>query len=196
VSRDSHELSNAVQGGLQAASTFRKFPRDAAYPNPIEPTFEHCWLRTPPCGIDEHDGVAPDQVLEIGLKMSLGRRRFEMGSALGEGQSRIEGFAVQISDPNNCTSISDPSFHSMSQGMAERIRIGVRVNDEAILHILPTACRTLSRNCWRRGCDCASNSYMANQVVFTPSPVQARRVRVIVRRPLSLMIFTYHQGEP
>lgn len=90
MSRDRHELPNVVQGGLQAASALRQFPCDAAYPNPIEPTFEHCWLRAPPCGIDEHNGVAPDQVLEIGLEMSLGGRRFEMGSALGEGQSRVE----------------------------------------------------------------------------------------------------------
>ena len=91
MSRDRHELSNVVQGGLQAASALGQFPRDAAHPDPIEPTFEHCWLCAPPCGIDEHDGVAPDQVLEMGLEMSLGRRRFEMGSALGESQSRIEG---------------------------------------------------------------------------------------------------------
>jgi hypothetical protein len=90
--------------------------------------------------MDENDGVAPGQVLEMGLEVGLGRRGFEMQTTLVESQSRVEGFGVQVSDSRGCATTSDSAFDSASQFMTERTRIGVSMDDEAVLHSLPNFC--------------------------------------------------------
>ena len=114
MGRDGHESSNVVQSGLEASGPLGQIPCDAANPHPVDPAFEHCRLRAPPRGVDEDDGVAPLQVLEVRLEVGFGRRGFEVGTTFGESESRVEGFGVQISNPYGCAAISNPAFDSES----------------------------------------------------------------------------------
>jgi hypothetical protein len=76
----------------------------------------------------------------MGLEVQFGGRGFEMRTTLGESQSRVEGFGVQVADAHCYAAPSDSTFDSTPKFMAERIRIGVSMDDETILHSSPNVC--------------------------------------------------------
>ena len=96
----------------QAVCSFGEFPGDSARPDTVEPSLEHCWLPRPPCRVDEHEGVAPHEVLGMGCNRWVDPW-IEVYGVLVGAQFRSEALAVQIGEAHlgtRCFEAGDDSI--------------------------------------------------------------------------------------
>ena len=77
----------------------REVPRHPVDPDTVDPALQHRRLTRPPRRVDEHERVAPQEIVDVSLERRVGPG-LEVPSMIGLGERRIEPVGVQVVDPN------------------------------------------------------------------------------------------------
>jgi hypothetical protein len=124
------------------------------------------------------------------------RSGLEVGAPVVGIEARVEALGVEIGDAYDVPGALERPQHAIAGGRDERVGDRMTVHDEDVHRSPAIFSSTRSRNARRSLSLDASMPYRASHVVRARRPHDIRSVRVIVRRPLSLISFTLHRADP
>jgi TnpA family transposase len=123
VGGDDHDPAHVAQQRSDTRRARRHGPGDAVDQHAVEPAGEHRRLPAPPRRVDEHEHVAPAQVVDVAG--DVGRRlqidRLAVGDVLGRRQLRLEPVRDEVGDAHLVIAVAQRAEHTIEHRPCERL---------------------------------------------------------------------------
>ena len=131
----------------------------------------------------------------VDVRSVAGLQRDAVRLALLDRQFGAKGFVREVVHARLGTAGGEAGEHAVERSSLERIVVRM-AGDHERPHNRPISVVTRCTNASRWSVVLSSMPYNANHVERVRSPVDIRRARAMVLRPLSLVAHTYRRGEP